>query len=530
VALSLVAVVVAAITLLPVVYLLVREGVEPDRLRDLLASPTTIPLLINTLALVVGVTFACVVLGLVLAVLTTCTDLPGRRGWMVLFTLPLCMPSFVTSYTWVAAGYRYAPTSTVLYGLQGAVLVLTLSLFPFVFLPVVVALRGLDASHDDVARALGYGRMHAFFRVTLPQLRWAVSGGALLIALHMLAEFGALQLLRYQTLTTAIMLRATSLGSPEQARSLAVVLTLCAFVVLAADFWLLRRTTSPERVARGAARRRAVWRLGAATPAALLVAALVVLLALGVPLSGMIPGIVELFTGQTTVDREVLRAAAWTSARYGFLAAALITLAALPISILAVRFPGPLPFAVERATWVAHALPGVIVALAMIFVSARLIEPLYQTTTLLIVGYTILYLPIAVGAQQSGIRHADRRFDEVARSLGRGPFVTFFTVTLPLALPSIAAGAMLAMLSVSKELTMTLLLRPTGANTLATSLWATTRGEVLDFSAAAPYALGLIVVSAIPTIFLVRALLTDVRPLPESTRQPPASFLLEQRA
>lgn len=503
---------VAVFSLLPVFYLLAREGLDLARLRELLDTPTTIPLLINTLVLMVAVTTACVILGVSLAVLTSCTDLPGRRAWMVLFTLPLVVPAFIASYAWVAAGYRYAPKFTGLYGLAGAIVVLTLSMFPIVFLPVAAALRGLDSSHEDVARTLGFGRTAAFMRVTLPRLTLAISGSALVVALHMLAEFGALQLLRYQTLSTAVVLRATTLGAPEQARALSVALALLALAVLCADVRLFRSAITPERIAAGVDQRRVLWQLGATRPLALLLCLLVVLLAIGIPLAGMLPAVIDLVAGRTIFDSAELFDAAWTTARYGVSAAVLITVAALPISILVVRFPGPLAVVVERAAWVAHSLPGVVVALALVFASTRLLEPLYQTSALLIIGYTILFLPIAVGAQQAGIRHADRRYDEQARAMGLSAVATFTRVLLPLALPSIGAGAMLALLQVSKELTMTLLLRPTGANTLATRLWGTTKGEVLNFTAAAPYALGLIVVSAIPAIMLIRGLLKETRP------------------
>ncbi|MGI8483215.1 MAG: ABC transporter permease, partial [Thermomicrobiales bacterium] len=102
------AIAIATISLMPVAYLLIREGVDLDRLRHLLSSPTTIPLIKNTIQLAFWVTVASVILGVSLAVLVVCTDLPGRRLWMVLFTLPLGVPAFVSTYTWVAAGYAWA--------------------------------------------------------------------------------------------------------------------------------------------------------------------------------------------------------------------------------------------------------------------------------------------------------------------------------------------------------------------------------------------------------------------------------------
>lgn len=202
--LTILALLIALVSLAPVGYLLLRGGLSPHLLLHELRSPTTGTLVTHTIMLTVSVTVVCIALGVGLALLVVRTDLPLRSLWTVLFALPLGIPAFVTSYTWVATSYRIMPQSTFIYGLRGAVIVLSLAIYPYVYLPVVAALRGLDPAHEETARALGSNAFSAFFRVTLPQLRTAIAGGSLLIALHMMAEFGALELLRYQTLTTAI--------------------------------------------------------------------------------------------------------------------------------------------------------------------------------------------------------------------------------------------------------------------------------------------------------------------------------------
>jgi len=501
--LMLMAIAIATISLLPVGYLLIREGLDIERLLGLLSTPTTIPLIRNTLLLAFWVTLSCVVLGVSLAVLVVCTDLPGRRVWAVLFTLPLGVPAFVATYTWVAAGYALTPQSTFIYGLRGSVIILTLSLYPYVYLPTVAALRGLDGNQEAVARALGRGPLLAFAEVTLPQLRRAISGGALIIALHMLAEFGALELLRYRTLTTAIVQRATVLGSLDSARALSIVLTFGALILLTGDYLLFRNASAPVRVGGGVSQSRVPWRLGILSPLYLLASTAVVAVSLGVPLYGMINGLYTIAVGRGTVDQGALLAATWTTIQYAVSAALLVTLAALPISLLVMRYPGRGVVLIERAAWVAHSLPGVVVSLGLVFFAVRWLHPLYQSSPLLVIGYAILYLPIAVGAQRVGIGQASVQYDRIARTLGRNPIATFLSVTLPLALPGVIAGAMLVMLNVAKELTMTLLLRPTGSQTLAIELWMTTNGEVLDFTAAAPYALTMIAMTAIPTWLLV---------------------------
>jgi iron(III) transport system permease protein len=120
---------------------------------------------------------------------------------------------------------------------------------------------------------------------------------------------------------------------------------------------------------------------------------------------------------------------------------------------------------------------------------------------LLAFGYAVLFLPLAVGAVAAAAGQAPAELEQVGRSLGRGPWFVFRTVTLPLIAPGIGAGAALAFLTCMKELPATLLLRPTGLETLATRLWRHT--DVVEYGAAAPYAALLVAIAAVPTWLLV---------------------------
>lgn len=499
--------VVAVAALAPAAYLLLRAGFSFSLLWDQLDSPSTLPLLWNTIKLLLLVCAVTAVLGVGLAVLIARTTLPLPRLWTVLLTLPLGVPTFVGSYAWVAFSYRYFPGSTLIFGLGGAVAVLSLTLFPYVFLPVLTALRRLDPAQEEASRALGHGPVSAFVRVTLPQLRPAIATGLLIIGLHMFAEFGAVQMLNYSTLTTAIVQRATILGMPESARALAVVLACGAIVLLLVDR-LLRGRARPVHTGIGTPRPPMRWRLGRSTPLWLLVCLAVTAAALAVPLWVTATGLLRHFGGTAeAVDWDLLWGATLNTAQWAGSAAVAATVCALPITLLAVRHPGRLSSLVERSTWVAHALPGVIMALSLVYISVRWAYPLYQTSTLLVIGYVVMFLPLAVGSQQVGVAQASTRLDEMSRSLGRGPLATFGRVTVPLSLPAIGVGALLVALDAGKELTTTLLLQPTGEKSLATALWGTTNGEVLDFTAAAPYGLVLLVIGAIPAVLLARSTL-----------------------
>jgi ABC-type Fe3+ transport system permease subunit len=185
-------------------------------------------LLINTALLVMIATPLCVVLGVGLAVLTERTDLPGHRVWSMIRAAPLAIPAFVHSYAWVSV----APW---LHGLFAGVLVSTLAYFPFLYLPVAAALRGLDPALEDVAASLGLTPCRVFFRVVLPQLRLAIWGGGLLIALHLLSEYGLFAMVRFDTFTTAIFDQFQSTFNGPAANMLAGILAL-ALVTIAVRF------------------------------------------------------------------------------------------------------------------------------------------------------------------------------------------------------------------------------------------------------------------------------------------------------
>lgn len=502
-------VLIALASLAPAAYLLLRAGFSFSLLRDELAVPSTVPLILNTVKLIVAVSVGSVILGVGSAVLIARTTLPLPRLWTVLLTLPLGVPTFVGSYAWVAFSYRYFPQSDLIFGLGGSTAILTLTLFPYIFLPTLTSLRRLDPAQEEAARALGHGPLRAFLRVTFPQLRPAIATGLLIISLHLLAEFGAVQMLNYETLTTAIVQRTTVLGMPESARALAVVLALGALLLLGVDR-LLRGRATPVRTGVGTPRPPMKWRLGAATTLWIAVCVAIVVAALAIPLWVTASGILDHLTGGgNDIDWPELWQSLANTAQWSLAAAVIATACALPVALLAVRHPGTVSSLVERSTWIAHALPGVIMALSLVYISVHWLYPLYQTPSLLVIGYVVMFLPLAVGSQQVGIAQASVQLDEMSRALGKGPLQTFSRVTLPLSLPAIGTGALLVALDAGKELTTTLLMRPTGDHTLATALWATTDGEVLDFTTASPYGLALLLIGAVPAVLLARSTLRN---------------------
>jgi iron(III) transport system permease protein len=193
--------------------------------------------------------------------------------------------------------------------------------------------------------------------------------------------------------------------------------------------------------------------------------------------------------------------AAFNSVYVSALAAGVAALAAVPVAILAVRHPGRMAGFIERLSYLGYALPGIVLALALVFFGANFAPGLYNTLALLVFAYAVHFLPQAVGATRSALLQVRPSVEEAARGLGRGPAGVVTTVTVPLASSGILAGAALVFMTTMKELPATLLLSPLGFDTLATSIWTAT-SEAFFARAAAP-ALLLIAVSALPMYLLV---------------------------
>lgn len=481
----------------PLVYLVVRTAGEGrERVLSVLLSERVVELTARSLALTAVVTTACVVLGVGSAYLVTRTDVPGRRVFGVLAALPLAVPSYVLAYAWVAAVHPIDP-SYVFEGFWAAALVLTLGSYPYVFLPVAAALVGADPAAEEVSRSLGRGSWRTFFSVTLRQVRPAVAAGGLLVALYVLSDFGAVAITRTDTFTRALF-TYFDLGLSRPALVLATVLVVLTVLVLAGETATRRRGARYARVGGGAARPAPPLRLRAARWPVAAGLALVSALALGVPAVSL----VRWFGAGVSRPGSLgeVAAAAGASLWVSFAGAVVTVLLALPIGLLVARAPGVAATVLERLAYLPHALPGVVVGLSLVFFGINVAYPLYQSVWLLALAYGVLFLPLGVGAVAAAAAQAPPGLEQVARSLGRGPAAVFRTVTLPLTAPGIGAGAALAFLTCMKELPATLLLRPTGMETLATRVWSHT--GVAEYAAAAPYAALLVVLAAVPTWLL----------------------------
>ncbi len=500
---------ITGLMLLPLLYLLYRgAGIGPGAL-DLILRPRTGQIIWNSALLTLGVTSISILVALPLAWLTVRTDLPGRKIWTVLLTLPLVIPSYVGGFalvammgprgilqSWLAPlGVERLPS---IYGLPGAMWALTLFTYPYLFLSIRAGLRNLDPALEEAACSLGHSAWNTFWRVTLPNLRPAITSGALLVALYTLSDFGAVSLLRFNSFTRAIYVQYLSSFD----RSLASVLSLILVLMTVALLYSERRIQGRARYYRssaGAMRRARVVSLGRWRVPALLFVMGVAIAALLVPVGVVTYWLLQgIWAGENFAP---MWRATLNTLQAGALAAVAATLLALPIAYLSARFPSRFAGFISQAAYIGYGLPGIVVALSLVFFGANYATIFYQTLGMLVFAYVVRFMPQAMGVLRTNLLQTSPRLEEAARGLGLNRRQVLGRVTLPLLRPGILAGAALVFLTTIKELPATLLLGPTGFTTLATQIWSAT--EEAFFARAAAPALLLLLVSAASIVIIL---------------------------
>ncbi|WP_210481188.1 iron ABC transporter permease [Naasia sp. SYSU D00948] len=478
---------VAVLAVIPLVYLVVRSLEAFAAIPETLLRPRVGELLANSVVLALAVGAACLVLGTASGWVLARVRLPVRAAWLVLAALPLAVPSYLAAYGWLVAVPRLS-------GFWPSWMVLTMACTPYVTLPVAAALRSSSGELESVARSLGRHPLQAFLTVTWPRIAPSALAGVLIALLYTLSDFGAVSMLRFETLTWGIHSAYSSAFDRSQAALLSVVLVLLAFAVVVSERRLRRRVpATPSRSV------PASFPVRPSLAPLLSALAIVPLLGVVVPMAGLLARLLQAETLRE-IDLGRFAAATASTLALGAAAAALTVLLALPVAALAARYRGALVSVVESLSFVGQALPGIVVGLSLVFFTLAVVPALYQGVAALVFAYAVLFLPRAVGSVRSGLALVPPHLLDVSRSLGAGRIASWARVTVPLALPSVGVAACLVAISVAKELPATLLLRPTGVSTLATELWG--RTEVAEYGAAAPYAAMLVLVAAVPAVLL----------------------------
>ncbi|MTJ54860.1 iron ABC transporter permease [Anabaena sp. UHCC 0253] len=509
--LTLAAGVVAVAIALPLVYLVIRTiGIGGEELWKLISRPRNISVFWNSAAMAATVTVFSALIAVPLAFLTVRTDLPARRFWLIVTTLPLAVPSYVGSFALIAT---LAPRGSFLqlllaplgveelpsiYGFPGAVLGITLFTYPYLLLSVRSGLQGIDPSLEEAAQSLGYSKRQTFFKVVLPQLRPSLIAGGLLVALYALRDFGTPSLMRFDTFTRVIFLQYKASFNRNSAAALSLMLVILVLLIL----WLEYRVRSRAAYySRGSASLRppkisklGIWKWPAFA-FCLLITSLGLVLPVAITLFWLSRGL------NTGYNFPNLIPAALNSVSAAALAALATIIFALPMAILSVRFPSKITAMIERCSYLGFGVPGIVVALSLVFFGANYVPFLYQTLPMLVFAYLVLFLPQTVGTVRTSLLQVNPQLEESARSLGRTAWQSLKDVTLPLVQPGILSGAVLVFLTAIKELPATMLLAPIGFNTLAVQIWQAT--ENVDFADAAAGSLVMLLVSIGATLLVL---------------------------
>lgn len=517
-------VVLGALVASPVVAVTVRALA----LGDDLALPDGIgAMLLTTLALLVAVGVGCAALGTSLAWLVTACDFPGRRLLEVLLVLPLAMPAYVLGFVFLSTFDYPGPVQTAARGLlgddlaawpvrslAGAVVVLVLTLYPYVYLTARAAFTELAPSAWDAARSLGASRRRAFRSVLLPLARPSLAAGLALVMMETLTDFATVQYFGVRTVSVGVYLTWKGSFDLSSAVSVAVLVLLLAIAVLGLERTLRGRARFAQRGGAGRGLERRVLR-GRRAAAATLAASTVVTAAFGLPVLRLATWALEAARADGALTDQRFGEHLANSATLAAVVAGACVLVALVMAHAQRLGGGAVVGAASQLTMVGYAVPGAVIGIGVLAVFAAadtLLERLGVDggTGLLVTGsvlgvvvaYVVRFTGPAYQAVDASFTRVPRSLTASALTLGAGPGRVLGRVHLPLVRSGAAVAATLVLVDAVKELPLVLLLRPFGFTTL--SVWVFELASENFWERAALPALLIVALSVVPVALLLR--------------------------
>lgn len=488
--------------------------------------------IINSLALMLGVAFGTVVIGVSTAWLVTLCRFPGRKTFEWILLLPLAVPAYIIAYTYTGMLDFAGPVQTALrtwFGWQsgdywfprirslgGAICMLSLVLYPYVYLLARAAFLEQSVRAIDVSRALGCGAWTSFFRVSLPAARPAIVAGLSLALMETLADYGTVQYFGVSTFTTGIFRTWFGLGDSAAAAQLAAVMMLFVFALIVIEQRSRRRARYYHIESR--ARPLPSYTLGGMRAAtAFTVCLLPFTLGFLLPAGQLLWWSVQ--TAPATMDRSFVRLVVNTLLLAG--SAAMLAVLVSLLMAYGRRLSDSLgaAFAV-RLAGMGYAVPGVVIAVGVMLpftwldntidawararfgVSTGLL--LSGTLFMLMFAYMVRFLAVALQTVEAGLGKITRSMDEAARSFGYRPLTVIGQVHIPIMRASLLTAIILVFVDVMKELPATLILRPFDFNTLAVRTYELASDERLADASTA--ALAIVLVGIIPVLLLSRSI------------------------
>ena len=464
----------------------------------------------NTLNLALLVAVGAFVLGVSSAWLIVRREFVGRQLAIWLLVLPLTIPTYVFAhiYTvllepsgWLGRVWLWMFNESSLpslYNVFGVGFVLSLAGFSYVFLLVRDALSRTHHNIEEAARIQGASPARVFWRINLPMLRPAIAAGLALVVLHVLSDFGAVSMLRYQTFTLSIYLQMNSRFDYQAAAGLSLIL-----VCLSLSFLVLERFFRKRQRYYSSAQSRKFVPQRAGPAAQVLIwlwLGLVSLFAFILPLAWML-----VWSWQAWV-KDMIDMAFWgyvgNSIVISFLAATLAVAAGLPVALYHARRRDFLSQACIHLSSIGFVLPGPVIALGILAFVLAVAPTIYGGMLVLVLAMVIRFLPLAVQSQEAVMQQLTPSIEQAGRSLGAGPIQNLRRVILPMVKGGMISAWVLVFIDTLKELPATLLLRPTGFDTLPVRIWIEASEEMLEL--AAPAAL-MLVIGTLPVLwFLMR--------------------------
>ena len=502
------AIIFSIILSLPIIYIFLKITFGINLFFDFILNYNILKITINSVLLVLLVVCLATLISLPLAFLNVRTNLPFAKYLISISVLPIALPSYVMATTqielWGPRGIAYdilnkffgtGPLPSF-YGLSGSVIVLTLITYPYIYIGLCATFRRFDFQMIDASRTLGASVPKTFSKIIFPLVMPTVASGSLLVSSYVLSDFGAVALLRFNTFTIAIFNRMySSIGNYGVLEICSIAILFCFFIL-----FIESRTRSNSRYfSNSNSANMKILDLGywrwVILPFALIPSILGFLLPVSVLLYWFISGVYfdnsfdNLFKN---IFSDIL-----STILVSLVSALIITLLAT-IAVLIIRKKiRIISFVLEKVSYIGLSLPGIVVAMSLVFFTINYVDIIYQTFIVLILGYLISFLPAVITPVKSSVSQIDPSLEEASYTLGKGKIMTFYNIIVKLSTPGVIYGGILVFILCLKELPLTLILSPLGFSTLATSIWSSASEAFFMDTAAA--SLILILIAGIPT-------------------------------
>lgn len=518
----------AAVVLLPIFYILSGMFFPPTENWTKIKQFFLTDYILGSVKLVLYTGFFAGIIGVVLAWLVACYKFPLSNFFKWAFVLPLAIPPYIAAYTYSSmTGYTgiiqatlrnhfdiiLSPGTIEIMSVRGTVFILTLFLFPYVFILTRVFLENQSASFIENARLLGHRPLSVFFKVILPLARPAIIAGMMLIIFEVLSDYGVANYFGVQTVSTAIFQIWFGMYDIQSAMKLAAWLMLGVISLFIVERFLRRNRRYVNTTKRSNLLNPQQLK-GFTAWGVTIFCTIIFILSFLAPIIQLFIWSIQYGSIQLNADFLDLILNTITGASIG----TVIILVVALISTRAARmFDSTFMQVLTRLLTAGYSVPGAIIAIGVlaVFISLDdLLNPLYiaigkgdgvlvlsLSLVMLITGYIIRFMAIGYNALEAGYEKMPRAYSEVSRTLGKNSFVTFIRVEIPLIKGSLLSGFILTFVEIIKELPLTLLLRPFNYNTLSTKAYQYATDERI-FDAALPSLL-LIVIGLISVLFIL---------------------------